>query len=68
MSHFKSSQRWMHLTPAGLPSGIPGMGEDIDKAMQQAAQFSRHSILQIYEIMIVLFLPFPSSPSLPFFD
>jgi len=28
----------MHLTPAGLPSGIPGMGEEIDGAMQQAPQ------------------------------
>ena len=33
----------MHLTPEGLPSGIPGIGDDIDKAMQQAPQFSRHS-------------------------
>jgi hypothetical protein len=36
----------MHLTPAGLPSGIPGIGEDIDKAMQQAPQFSRQIILK----------------------
>jgi hypothetical protein len=26
----------MHRTPAGFPSGIPGMGEDIEGAMQQA--------------------------------
>jgi len=34
----------MHLTPEGLPSGMPGMGDDIDSAMQQAPQFIRHSI------------------------
>jgi len=34
----------MHLTPAGLPSAIPGIGEDIDKEMQQAPQPGRHSI------------------------
>jgi hypothetical protein len=44
----------MHLTPAGFPAGIPGMGEEIDKAIQQAAQFSRHSIPQIYENNVFL--------------
>jgi hypothetical protein len=34
----------MHLTPAGLPSGIPGMGEEIDIAMQHAPQPLRQSI------------------------
>jgi hypothetical protein len=34
----------MHLTPDGLPSGIPGIGEDIDIAMQQAPQSGRQSI------------------------
>ncbi len=34
----------MHLTPAGLPSGIPGKGEEIDRAMQQAPQPERHFI------------------------
>jgi len=34
----------MHLTPAGFPSGIPGMGEDIDGAIQQAPHRGRHSI------------------------
>jgi hypothetical protein len=29
-------------TPAGLPCGMPGMGEDMDGAMQQAAQPARH--------------------------
>ena len=38
----------MHLTPAGFPSGIPGIGEDIDNAMQQAPQSGRHSIEYIF--------------------
>jgi hypothetical protein len=37
----------MHLTPAGLPSGMPGMGEDIDGAMQHAP----HSGLQIIQVI-----------------
>jgi hypothetical protein len=34
----------MHLTPAGLPLGIPGKEEEIDNAIQQAPQFERQSI------------------------
>jgi hypothetical protein len=34
----------MHFTPAGFPFGIPGMGDDIDGAMQQAPQFGLHFI------------------------
>lgn len=30
MAHFKSSVSCMHLTPAGFPSGIPGIAELID--------------------------------------
>lgn len=33
-----SSSSWMQRTPAGLPSGMPGIGLLIDGAMQQAAQ------------------------------
>jgi hypothetical protein len=39
-----SSSSWMQRMPAGLPPGMPGMGELIDGAMQQAAQRERHSI------------------------
>jgi hypothetical protein len=40
------AQRWSAVsctqrTPAGLPAGMPGMGELIDGAMQQAAQSGR---------------------------
>lgn len=31
-------------TPAGLPSGMPGIGELMEGAMQQAPQPTRHSI------------------------
>ena len=27
---------WLQRTPAGLPAGMPGMGDEIDGAMQQA--------------------------------
>jgi hypothetical protein len=36
----------MHFTPTGLPSGIPGTGDEIDNAIQQAPQPFRHSIMQ----------------------
>jgi len=35
----------MHLTPEGFPSGIPGIGDDIDIAIQQAPQPGRQSIV-----------------------
>ena len=31
----------MHLTPAGFPSGIPGIGVVIEGAVQQAPQCGR---------------------------
>jgi hypothetical protein len=34
-------------TPAGLPSGIPGIGEDIDGAIQQAPQPARQEICSL---------------------
>jgi len=42
----KTSQRWSSVscaqrTPAGLPCGMPGRGEVMDGAMQQAAQLGR---------------------------
>jgi hypothetical protein len=32
----------MQRTPAGLPAGIPGIGEEIDGAMQHAPHPARH--------------------------
>ena len=39
-----SGVSWTQRTPAGLPCGIPGMGLEIDGAMQQAPQRGRHCI------------------------
>ncbi len=39
-----SGRSWMHRTPAGLPCGMPGIGEVIEGAMQQAPQFDLHSM------------------------
>jgi hypothetical protein len=32
---------WLQRIPAGLPCGMPGIGEEIEGAMQQAAQPGR---------------------------
>ena len=40
-----SSSNCTHGTPAGLPCGMPGSGEVIEGAMQQAAQEGRQSNL-----------------------
>ena len=37
----KSASSCTQGTPAGLPRGMPGMGEVIDGAMQQAPQWLR---------------------------
>ena len=43
-SHLKSSVKWAQGTPAGLPSGIFGIGDDMEGAIQQAAHPTLHSI------------------------
>jgi len=35
----------MHLIPAGFPPGIPGIGDEIDTAIQQAPQLFLQSII-----------------------
>jgi hypothetical protein len=35
-------------TPAGLPSGMPGMGEEMEIAIQQAPQPTRHSMSRAF--------------------
>jgi elongation factor P len=42
----------MHLTPAGLPSGIPGIGDEIEIAIQQAPQPGRQSIRKSKKIKV----------------
>ncbi len=39
----------MHLTPEGLPPGIPGIGDDIDGTIQQAPQLLLHSIYDYWK-------------------
>ena len=39
-----SSPSWMQRTPAGLPRGMPGMGELMEGAVQQAPQPGRQSM------------------------
>ncbi len=41
--HNPESSSWTQGTPAGLPSGMPGRGDVIEGAMQQAAHPGRHS-------------------------
>ena len=40
----ESLVRWMQRTPAGFPSGIPGIGDEIEGAMQHAPQPERQSM------------------------
>ncbi|WP_410500279.1 hypothetical protein [Chitinibacter sp. S2-10] len=46
--HRNCSSSWMHGTPAGLPSGMPGMGLEIEGAVQQAPQCDLHCIARLY--------------------
>lgn len=43
MAQRLSGVSWAQRTPAGLPAGIPGIGDEIEGAMQQAPQPARHS-------------------------
>jgi hypothetical protein len=43
-----SASSCTHGTPAGLPFGMPGRGEVMEGAMQQAAQWGRQIIARLY--------------------
>lgn len=43
MAQRLSSSSWAQRTPAGLPWGMPGMGEEMEGAMQQAPQPGRQA-------------------------
>jgi len=49
----------MHGVRAGLPFGMPGIGDEMDGAMQQAPQLGRHFMLSVIfrlcRLMIVYF-------------
>ena len=47
IAQLKSARNWMHATPAGLPFGIPGIGDEMDGAMQQAPQWERQFIREV---------------------
>jgi oxygen-independent coproporphyrinogen-3 oxidase len=42
-----AASSWMQRTPAGLPSGMPGMGLEMDGAMQQAPQADRQIMMAL---------------------
>lgn len=44
IAHRMSGSSCTHGIPAGLPCGIPGIGEVIEGAMQHAPQFERQSM------------------------
>lgn len=44
MRHRSFSSSWTHLIPAGLPVGMPGIGEEMDGAVQHAPHRSRQFI------------------------
>jgi hypothetical protein len=43
IAHRRSSPSCTQRTPAGLPSGIPGIALEMDGAMQHAPHASRHA-------------------------
>ncbi|TCG01187.1 hypothetical protein BZM26_08490 [Paraburkholderia strydomiana] len=43
IAHRKSSPSCTQRTPAGLPFGMPGIGLEIDGAIQHAPQSGRHA-------------------------
>ncbi len=45
IAHRMSGSSCTQGMPAGLPCGIPGIGDEMLGAMQQAPQFGRHSML-----------------------
>jgi hypothetical protein len=46
MAQRKSAKSCTQRTPAGLPNGMPGIGDDIEGAIQQAPHPARQSIAQ----------------------
>lgn len=48
-----SSVSCMQRTPAGLPCGIPGIGDEIEGAIQHAPQPTRHSMIRPVKIPLM---------------
>ncbi|GEM_PF-5645189 len=51
------SSKLTHRTPAGFPLGMPGIGDEIDSAIQHAPHPARHSIDDTPDIGT---LPYPA--------
>lgn len=47
------SSSWTQRTPAGFPSGMPGMGLEMEGAVQQAPQPGRHSGTERVSIQVM---------------
>ncbi|MBD5771685.1 hypothetical protein IF202_11540 [Marinomonas sp. SM2066] len=45
MAQLKSLKSCMQCSPANFPLGIPGIGDVIEGAMQQAPQLDRHCMI-----------------------
>jgi hypothetical protein len=45
--HRSASSSWTQRMPAGFPLGMPGMGDEMDGAMQHAPQPGRHCMRSI---------------------
>jgi hypothetical protein len=52
MLHRLSSLNCTQRTPAGLPSGMPGIGDEMEGAMQQAAHPGRHCMSGLFFMVI----------------
>lgn len=66
--HRLSSVNCTQRTPAGLPCGIPGIGDEIEGAMQHAPQPIRHCIcgpLFLFEMDIFVAFPVRFLASVP---
>lgn len=59
------SSSWMQGVLAGLPSGIPGIGLEIDGAVQHAPQSGRQSIIHSLFIAEMHLITFSQIPRIP---
>lgn len=54
----------MQRTPAGFPLGMPGIGDEIEGAMQQAPQLGLQSIMHIEALTALIAKPLTESHGL----
>jgi hypothetical protein len=63
--HKLSSDNWTHRTFAGFPCGMPGIGLEIDGAIQQAPQSGRQFITVSPESLAAHLITFSQNPRIP---